>query len=280
METEHLGGMAPAEQQVEAAGFNWNYLEWNPTGAKTILLAHGITSDARGWWRVGAELALAGARVLAVDMPGHGSTEDSPTDVAEPTTAAQLASFISTLGLDTTGYRLVGHSWGGAVSLVLAATNPAGLEKVLLLDPALYLGRERAEEGAAGYQAEADEPKKSWEEAFTWAQEHQPAWTPSDHYWKAGAMLAYRPETVRDFFRHNSERNNVPLLSQVEAPLLLIISDSEAGGVIEPPVEEQARAALKPGRGQAVRYPGIGHNPHRENFDRLAQDLKPFLLDT
>jgi pimeloyl-ACP methyl ester carboxylesterase len=278
LDSEHLGGLEPAEKQIEAGGFKWNYLEWNPTGTRNILLVHGITSDARTWWHLGPDLAQAGARVLAVDMPGHGYSEDSPEGVEWPTTAAQLASFVAAMGLDRTGYRLCGHSWGGAVSLTLAANHPAGLERVALLDPALHLTADWATDSAATYQDEAEQPKKSWEEYLAWAKENMPTWTPSDHYWKAGAMLAYRPETVRDFFRDNSDRNITELLGQVEVPLLLVISDEKVGGVIQAPVQEAARAALKPATGQAVRYEGVGHNLHREDYGRLVQDLKPFLL--
>ena len=278
MDSDHLGGLEPAEKQIEVGGFKWNYLEWNSAGTKTILLVHGITSNSRTWWHLGPDLAQAGVRVLAVDMPGHGYSEDSPEGVAWPITADQLASFVAALGLNRTGYRLCGHSWGGAVSLTLAANHPAGLERVALLDPALYLDNDWAEQGAGNYQKEVGQPKKSREEYLAWTKENMPAWTPSDHYWKAGAMLAYRPETVRDFYRHNIGQNITALLGQVEVPLLLVISDENIGGVLTAPVQAEARAALKPATGQAIRYEGVGHNLHREDYARLVQDLQPFLL--
>lgn len=279
MDIQHFGGLGPAEKQIEAGGLKWNYLEWNPAGTPNILLVHGITSNARTWWQLGPDLAQSGARVIAVDMPGHGSSDDSPSGVAFPATAAQLAGLITALGFDRTGYRLCGHSWGGAVSLTLAANHPAGLEKVALLDPALHLHTRWAGESSARYQSEVEAPKKTWEEYLSWSKENYPAWLASDHYWKAGAMVAYRPATVRDFFVHNSGQNIVPLLGKVEAPLLLIISDEKVGGVLSQEDQKGALAALLPGKGQAVRYEGIGHNLQREDYRRLAQDLKPFLLD-
>lgn len=128
-----------------------------------------------------------------------------------------------------------------------------GLERGALLDPALYLTADWAANSAAIYQSESKQPKKSREEYLAWTKENMPTWTPSDHYWKAGALLTYRAETVRDFFRHNIDRNITELLGQVEVPLLLVISDEKVGGVIQAPVQEAARAALKPATGQAVR---------------------------
>jgi pimeloyl-ACP methyl ester carboxylesterase len=280
LETAHDGGLAPAEKQIEAGGLVWNYLEWNPGGTPHVLLVHGITSDARTWWKLGPDLAQAGAHVLAVDMPGHGTSSDTPTDVKWTSTAAQLAAFVEVVGWDKAGYRLAGHSWGGAVSLTLAAHHPAGLEKVALLDPALSLDEKWAVQGAAQYQAEVGVAKKSWDDYLAWTRQNMPQWTDSDRHWKAGALVAYRPEAVRDFFRDNSGQDITPLLGRVEAPLLLFISDEALGGVIQPPVQAAARAALKPGTGRAVRYEGVGHNIHREDYPRLLADLKPFLLNS
>ena len=279
METAHEGGLAPAEKKVEAGGMVWNYLEWNPGGKPNVLLVHGITSNARTWWKLGPDLALGGAHVLAVDMPGHGSS-DTPTDVKWASTATQLAAFVEAVGWDKAGYRLAGHSWGGAVSLTLAAHHPAGLEKVALLDPALHLDEKWAGKGKDQYQAEVGVPKKSWEDYLAWAQKDMPHWTDTDRHWKAGAMVAYRPEAVRDFFGHNSGRNITALLGQVKVPLLLFISDETLGGVIQPEVQAEAREALRPGTGRAVHYEGVGHNIHREDYTRLQSDLKPFLLES
>lgn len=280
METAYEGGLAPAEKQAEAGGLVWNYLEWNSTGKPNILLVHGITSDARTWWKLGPDLALSGGHVVAVDMPGHGSSGDTPNDIKWSSTAAQLAAFVKTLGWDKAGFRLAGHSWGGAVSLSLAAAHPVGLEKVALLDPALRLDEEWAVKGATQYQAELGESKKSWDDYLDWTRQNMPHWTDADRHWKAGAMVAYRPEAVRDFFNHNTGRDITPLLGQVDVPLLLFISDETLGGVIQPEVQAAARAALRPDTGRALRYNGVGHNIHREDYDRLLADLKPFLLDT
>lgn len=279
MASEHEGELAPAHNHIEAGGLTWHHLEWNPGGKPHVLLLHGITSDARTWWHLGPDLALAGAHILAVDMPGHGTSGDSPTGLKAQTTAAQLAAFVAAVGWDKTGYRLAGHSWGGLVSLTLAAHHPGGLERVALLDPALYLNVEWTTQEIEKYEAEVGVPKKSWDEYLAWTEKNMPHWTASDRHWKAGAMVNYRPETVRDFFRDNSGHNAVPLFGRVEVPLLLVISDETVGGIIQPEVQTAAKNTLRPGTGRAVRYEGVGHNPQREDYARLVADLKPFLLD-
>lgn len=276
MEKDCFGGLEPAEKQLEAGGLTWNYLEWNPGGGKTILLAHGITSDARAWWRVGAELALDGARVIAVDMPGHGHTTPSQEGTGWRTTAFQLSAFAAALNLPA--YRLCGHSWGGVVSLHVAADFGAGLERVALLDPALRLSQERAEPAGAEQDALVGQPKKTREEYHQYAIANMPAWSECDHYWKAGALLTYDPATVRDFFWHNSGQMAINLLGQVNLPLLLVISDEQVGGVMSLETQAEARAALIPELGKAVKLDGVGHNLTREDYDQTMRYLKPFLL--
>ena len=71
---ECVGGLEPSRGQVQAGGMTFSYLEWGGSGAPLLLL-HGITSSARGWWRVAPELVALGYHVYALDMPGHGQSQ-------------------------------------------------------------------------------------------------------------------------------------------------------------------------------------------------------------
>ncbi len=274
-----MAGLEPAEKTVEAGGLNWRYLEWNGDGSPTILLAHGVTSDARAWWRVGPSLAERGARVLALDMPGHGLTSSNADGTEWLTTARQLAAFVAATGLDRRGYRLAGHSWGGVTSLMLAAEFGLGLERLALLDPAIYLDPGRAEARAKDFEAEIGQPRKSRQEAHEWAIANNAGWHECDYYWKAGAIQHYQPEIVRDFYSQNAAQNVTHLLSRLEIPVLLLVSDEQVGGVLPLGIQAQAEAALRPGLGHLVKLPGVGHNLQREDYPGTMQHLKPFLLE-
>src|SRR5215212_8052903 len=69
-----VGDLEPRRRQVWAGGMTFSYLEWGENGAPLLLL-HGITSSARGWWRVAPELVSLGYHVYALDMPGHGQSQ-------------------------------------------------------------------------------------------------------------------------------------------------------------------------------------------------------------
>ena len=99
------------------------------------MFLHGSGVSARYW---GEQLrALAGsARVVAVDLPGHGESEEAATpglaDYADVT-----AALIDALGAWPA--IAVGHSLGGAVAIALAARRPGDVCGLVLLSACAQL---------------------------------------------------------------------------------------------------------------------------------------------
>ncbi|MFD6176103.1 MULTISPECIES: alpha/beta fold hydrolase [unclassified Isoptericola] len=86
--------------------------EWGG-GDRTALLLHGFMGSGDSWWRVGPALAESGWRVLAPDLPGHGSSPRDPQLTVPRAARAVVATFRerSTAGPEIA----VGHSYGGVV---------------------------------------------------------------------------------------------------------------------------------------------------------------------
>jgi pimeloyl-ACP methyl ester carboxylesterase len=98
----------------------------------SFLLVHGLGSNARLWDEVAERLNAAGHPTYAVDQRGHGES-DAPGDGYDTATAvADLAAVARRLGLS--GVVLVGHSWGGNVSLRLAAQHAGLVSGLALVD--------------------------------------------------------------------------------------------------------------------------------------------------
>ena len=112
---------------------------FGPPGPATILMLHGLTGHGRRW-RPLAEGQLPDVAVLAPDLIGHGrSTYDAPWTFEANVTA--LATLIEN---EADGPVLVvGHSFGGAVALHLAAQCPDLVSGLVLLDPAIGLDGHR-----------------------------------------------------------------------------------------------------------------------------------------
>ncbi len=146
---------------------------WGPADGPPVLIVHGVTNTGARYRRL-AEEQLPGLRVLAPDLRGHGrSTWDPPWNLG--THVADLLATLDAVGVDRA--TVVGHSFGGLLSLRLAAAAPERVSVVVLLDPAVELAPSHA--AAEAEAARRDEGWATVEEA-------------------RAARLALRPPHARD----------------------------------------------------------------------------------
>jgi len=112
---------------------------FGPAGPAQILMIHGLTGH--GWrWHTLANEYLAEFTALAPDLLGHGRSSWS----APWTIDANVAALASLIEREADGpVVVVGHSFGGAVGLHLAAACPDLVSGLVLLDPAIGLNGER-----------------------------------------------------------------------------------------------------------------------------------------
>jgi lipase len=106
-----------------------------PRRPAQILAIHGLTGHGRRWQTL-ATAHLPEFAVVAPDLIGHGrSSWAAPWNID-----ANVAALAGLLEAETNEPVLVvGHSFGGAVALTLAATRPDLVAALVLLDPAVGL---------------------------------------------------------------------------------------------------------------------------------------------
>ncbi|HEX2151711.1 MAG TPA: alpha/beta fold hydrolase [Stellaceae bacterium] len=114
---------------VEADGFRIRYLEAGQ-GAPLVHL-HGA-----GGLRLNAahDLLAARFRVIAIEMPGFGQSEENTRTRAMPELATTIVKAADALGLDR--FDLMGTSFGGKAALWLAMQNPERVRALVLEAPA------------------------------------------------------------------------------------------------------------------------------------------------
>ncbi|UOG73176.1 alpha/beta fold hydrolase [Hymenobacter tibetensis] len=102
--------LAQATQHaVQAESGRIVYYEWNPAGARTILLVHGWEHRASFWGYMAAGLVAAGFRVLALDGPAHGASAGVRATLVSFGDAVQAVANAS-----GPVYGVVAHSFGAA----------------------------------------------------------------------------------------------------------------------------------------------------------------------
>ncbi|HUU61825.1 MAG TPA: alpha/beta hydrolase [Acidimicrobiia bacterium] len=233
---------------MEATPVRLQVRTWG-AGPRRILLLHGISSSADGWWRLASDLADRGWSVTAPDLRGHGRSP-AGEDYLLPSYATDV------LALGDGWDAVLGHSLGGAVAVLASTRNPAWAVRLVLQDPALILPDPFRAELMRGSMEWYDRPPTA--EAVA---EANPGWHPEDCRIKAEALRRSSPEMVRHTFEDNDPWNVLAEAATLPCPVVLLGSDPAAGVAF--PVTIGEWLGTQPG----VEYrmlSGAGHAAHRE----------------
>jgi pimeloyl-ACP methyl ester carboxylesterase len=125
---------SPTDRAVPGHGLRLHARDWGGDGP-AVLLLHGLASNARIWDGVASRLAGAGLRVVALDLRGHGASDQPGSGYDFASVGRDLAAALGGLGLERPV--LAGHSWGANVALQFAADRPGEVAGLVLVDGAL-----------------------------------------------------------------------------------------------------------------------------------------------
>ncbi len=105
-------------------------------GGERVVLLHSGAGDARDWRRFTAEIPT-GHRCAALDLYGCGGTPPwpGPAALTIDDQARLVAAVVSSFGAPV---HLVGHSYGGAIALRVAVTQPQLVQTLSLIEPQCY----------------------------------------------------------------------------------------------------------------------------------------------
>lgn len=123
---------------VRANDIRQHYLRYGGTdGARAqrdaVIIIPGITSPAVTWGFVGERFGQS-FDTYVLDVRGRGLSEASDAlDYGLDAQAADVIAFAQALGLER--YALVGHSMGGRIAIRAARSDPAGLTRLVAVDP-------------------------------------------------------------------------------------------------------------------------------------------------
>jgi pimeloyl-ACP methyl ester carboxylesterase len=99
----------------------------------TLVCLHAIGHDSRDFLAV-REALKNSHRVITLDWPGHGLTDDDTEDASATRYAQLLAAFLEHLKLEQVV--LLGNSIGGGAAICCAANLPDRVIALILADPA------------------------------------------------------------------------------------------------------------------------------------------------
>lgn len=116
---------------------------YGPEDGQPVIALHGWLDNAASFVRLAP--LLHGLRIVALDLPGHGHSDHRPPGAMYNIWeyAHDVLQVAEQFGWQR--FSLLGHSMGGIISVLLAASMPARVERLALID------------GVVPYTAEATE---------------------------------------------------------------------------------------------------------------------------
>jgi pimeloyl-ACP methyl ester carboxylesterase len=120
----------PLRREVAASeGTEISYLVFDGAGPAVVIL-HGLAGSGREFVRTAR--ALDGRKVVLVDQRGHGFSTRFPSDTSRAAFVADVVRVIVTESLGAVD--LVGQSMGAHTAMLVAATRPDLVRRLVLLE--------------------------------------------------------------------------------------------------------------------------------------------------
>jgi pimeloyl-ACP methyl ester carboxylesterase len=238
-------------------------------------------------WSANLPAFAATCRVMAVDFPGFGGSDQPDVKYSVEWFTEVVEKFIQERKLD--GVNLVGHSMGGLVALNLAARPGSPVKKLIVVD-AVGIG-DKAEFMSYVMTRKVMGPETRWEsfEGFL-----------KDEF--RGMVNSFikdqKPKTARDFFE-SIPKNPItgnpllpmtpsvqmsasiidfdirPHLARVRQPTLILWGAKDP---VAPPKDASFLQKEIP-RSKLVFFPDIGHSPMIEHPSSFNRELGKFLKE-
>jgi pimeloyl-ACP methyl ester carboxylesterase len=118
---------------IDVNNISLAYVEAGDPLKPTVLFIHGLGENSNTWLK-----NIAGLHndfhCIAIDLPAHGLSQKGDYLYTPYFFAEILASFLKLKGLEQV--TIAGHSLGGQIGIILAISNAALVNKLILISPA------------------------------------------------------------------------------------------------------------------------------------------------
>ena len=239
-----------------------------------MICLHGFMDNGLCYDRV-AEQFLPSHNLYLIDARGHGLSSDTPPN----TTYLDLVTDIRDVcdHHKLSGVIVVGHSMGGAMAGLFAATYPEYVKGVVLEDPGFTGKRTKFFRGLSAFFfsmfVRHRETPDSVEHSEKRAKRLNRKWADRDNIVWAKAQreffLHYPAEDLKVLFTGASAKEILP---KITVPILLVTAQS---GIVTR-IQAKQWQKLAP-RLEWVHVLKSGHNIRREQFDTYIKAIQQFL---
>ena len=257
-------------KSVTVDGVRIAYREDGPPDAPAVMVLHGWGANSQTVGSIQAVLRET-HRTIAPDLPGFGVSDPPPVAWGAEEYAESVRGLMQELGIKRAS--LIGHSHGGRTGIVLAATHPELVDRLVLVDSAGLRPKRRAGYYARVYAYKAGRkllalPPLNGPLGSPIRRAFQAQFGSADFQatgQQAGAMRGTLVRVVNEDWRH--------LLPRVQASTLLVWGELDDQ---TPLADGQLMEQLIPDAGLVV-FPGAGHYAYADDLARFARVVGHFL---
>lgn len=251
------------EKDIDIDGVRVHYDECGVPDGDPVLIMHGWGCNYTTVASI-ANVLKDGMRVVNVDLPGHGKSQEPPEVWGVEDFTRLIEKFIYKLNLGSPA--LIGHSFGGRIALLLSSRNP--IREVVLVDAAgikphrklkyyikvysfktakkilpLFLGKERGQKVIDAWRGKAGS---------------------ADYRNSSPMMRAVMSKCVNEDLKH--------VMPNIKASTLLIWGEEDTA---TPLSDAKTMEKLIPDAG-LVSFPGCGHYSFLDNPGGFRAVLRKF----
>ena len=237
--------------------------------ADPYVLLHGWGGRSPDWAPLLEGLSQH-ARVVSIDLPGHGGSSPSSDGYTLPVVARTVSAVLDRL--DVARCTLVGHSAGAEVGVAIALTEPVRVGRLVSVDPAYgFVDTDRTRLSGTADRLDHEEPATVAAEYFTVIEGPETPPALADAH--VASARAADPDAMRGMFRQFAfGPGNVHFrpdldeaMSRRRAPLLAVYRNAQRA--------EAGRAVAVHTGDEVLVYTGSGHWLHQEQPVRFLATL-------
>jgi pimeloyl-ACP methyl ester carboxylesterase len=187
-------------------------------GAPTVVCVHGFCQSSAYWQPTLERVAAAGARGIALDLPGFGQSASA----VGPYTMAHYADVIAELldALDLETVVLAGSSMGGVIAQQVALRHPSRLDRLLLVATGAFTG-----DPDGAYKKATELEQVPWPDEVVHtavnAFFHVPPPEPTLTRYREIYRMA-SPEAAVEALRSNASTNTFERLHEIAVPTMIV----------------------------------------------------------
>ncbi len=237
-----------------------------------LLLLHGWGCDTTIWAPVVRDLS-ASRHITVIDFPGHGKSSEPPTPWDVTDYAEMTAELIEKLGI--AGTDIIGHSHGGRVSILLGATHPELMGKMILTGCAGLIPKPsaKASNRTKLYRTLRGLADNGVTRAILGEQNVEQMRESLRQQFGSADYRALKTDLMRATFNRIIQQDMEPYLKEIKAPTLLINGELDTATPVwmgQTMEREISDAGL-------IIMPGATHYAFLERYGEFLAIVKSFL---